>query len=156
MLSFGDLSSSLIFGGCPIIVQCLSIINNQLHQARLDVVRAHTGTLEDSKKGIDRLVPFVADADSGHGNPTATMKMVKMFVEAGVAAIHLDDLLSGEKNFSAGSMAHVIVPIGEQIRRLLAAKLQLDIMGCVSFHFYLSFCSTLIRSPLSFLLQVPT
>jgi isocitrate lyase len=85
------------------------------------------------------------------------MKMVKMFVEAGVAAIHLDDLLSGEKNFSAGSMAHVIVPIGEQIRRLLAAKLQLDIMGCVSFqHLRLPFCSTLTRSPLFFLFPAPT
>jgi isocitrate lyase len=57
------------------------------------------------------------------------MKMVKLFLEAGVAGIHIDDLLSGEKNFSVGSLRHVMVPTSEHIRRLSAAKLQMDISG---------------------------
>ncbi|WWD22655.1 isocitrate lyase [Kwoniella shandongensis] len=105
------------------------LVQNQLHWARVDKVRTHIGNLKGSKKGIDRLVPIIADGDSGHGNSTATMKMVKLFLDAGVAAIHLDDLLSGEKNFSAGSLTHVVVPVSEHIRRLSAAKLQLDICG---------------------------
>jgi isocitrate lyase len=57
------------------------------------------------------------------------MKMVKLFLEAGVAGIHIDDMQSGEKNFSVGSLTHVLVPTSEHIRRLLSAKLQMDISG---------------------------
>ncbi|WWC67419.1 isocitrate lyase [Kwoniella pini CBS 10737] len=97
------------------------IVQNQLHWARVDRTR--------DTCNLDRLVPIIADGDSGHGNSTATMKLVKLFLDAGAAAIHFDDMLSGEKNFSVGSLTHVLVPVREHIRRLLAAKLQLDIAG---------------------------
>lgn len=37
---------------------------------------------------IDYLRPMIADADTGHGGITATMKLAKMFVERGAAGIH--------------------------------------------------------------------
>lgn len=36
-------------------------------------------------------MPIIADADTGHGGTTACMKLVKLFIEAGAAGIHLED-----------------------------------------------------------------
>ena len=35
--------------------------------------------------------PIIADADTGHGGITATMKLAKMFIENGAAGIHIED-----------------------------------------------------------------
>lgn len=40
---------------------------------------------------VDYLVPIIADADAGFGGITTVMKLVKMFVDAGVAGIHIED-----------------------------------------------------------------
>lgn len=40
---------------------------------------------------MDYLVPIIADGDAGFGGITSVMKLVKMFVEAGVAGIHIED-----------------------------------------------------------------
>lgn len=84
--------------------------------------------IQDGEKKVDYLKPIIADADMGHGGTTTVMKMAKLFAEKGAAGIHLEDQLHGGKRCGHLSGA-VIVPTSTHITRLIATRLQWDIMG---------------------------
>ena len=72
--------------------------------------------------------PFiVADADTGHGGDAHVRNLVRRFVEAGVCGYHIEDQKPGVKKCGHQG-GKVLVSTDEQIRRLNAARFQLDVM----------------------------
>jgi len=73
--------------------------------------------------------PFiVADADTGHGGEAHVRNLIRRFVEAGVPGYHIEDQKPGLKKCGHQG-GKVLVSEDEQIKRLNAARFQLDVMG---------------------------
>ncbi len=73
--------------------------------------------------------PFiVADADTGHGGDAHVRNLIRRFVEAGVPGYHIEDQRPGTKKCGHQG-GKVLVSEDEQIKRLNAARFQLDIMN---------------------------
>ena len=72
--------------------------------------------------------PFIiADADTGHGGDPHVRNLIRRFVEVGVPGYHIEDQRPGTKKCGHQG-GKVLVPEDEQIKRLNAARFQLDIM----------------------------
>ena len=72
--------------------------------------------------------PFIiADADTGHGGDPHVRNLVRRFVEAGVPGYHIEDQRPGTKKCGHQG-GKVLVSSNEQIKRLNAARFQLDVM----------------------------
>src|SRR5256714_76137 len=80
----------------------------------------------EGKNDTDWFVPIVADAEAGFGGPLNVFELVKAMIEAGAAAIHLEDQLASEKK--CGHMGgKVLIPTRHAVRNLVAARLAADI-----------------------------
>ncbi len=96
-------------------------INNALKRA--DEIEWSEG-----ERSTEWMVPIVADAESGFGGALNVFELTKSFIEAGAAAVHLEDQLSSEKK--CGHMGgKVLVPTAQHIRTLKAARLAADVQG---------------------------
>jgi isocitrate lyase len=72
--------------------------------------------------------PFIiADADTGHGGDAHVRNLIRRFVEVGVPGYHIEDQKPGAKKCGHQG-GKVLVSEDEQIKRLNAARFQLDVM----------------------------
>jgi isocitrate lyase len=72
--------------------------------------------------------PFIiADADTGHGGDAHVRNLIRRFVEVGVPGYHIEDQKPGAKKCGHQG-GKVLVGVDEQIKRLSAARFQLDVM----------------------------
>ena len=82
----------------------------------------------EGRAGRHWFAPIVADAEAGFGGPLNAFEITKAFIEAGAAGVHFEDQLASEKK--CGHMGgKVLVPTGQHIRTLSAARLAADVMG---------------------------
>src|SRR5438105_4220490 len=73
------------------------------------------------------LAPMVADAEAGFGGPLNAFELMKSMIEAGAAGVHFEDQLASEKK--CGHLGgKVLVPTGQFIRTLVAARLAADVL----------------------------
>jgi isocitrate lyase len=73
--------------------------------------------------------PFIiADADTGHGGDAHVRNLIRRFVEVGVPGYHIEDQKPGAKKCGHQG-GKVLVGVDEQIKRLSAARFQLDVMN---------------------------
>lgn len=80
------------------------------------------------KNGTYWFAPIVADAEAGFGGPLNTFELMKAMIEAGAAAVHLEDQLSSLKK--CGHMGgKVLVPDRVFIQKLVSARLASDVLG---------------------------
>ena len=77
---------------------------------------------------VDWFAPIVADAEAGFGGPLNAFELMKGMIEAGAAGVHFEDQLASEKK--CGHLGgKVLVPTGQFIRTLNAARLAADVCG---------------------------
>src|SRR6185437_1898328 len=95
-------------------------LNNALKRA--DQVAWSHG--DDTEFGL----PIVADAEAGFGGPLNAFELMTAMIEAGAAGVHFEDQLSSEKK--CGHLGgKVLVPTGQFIRTLVAARLAADVLN---------------------------
>ena len=84
--------------------------------------------VEGNGDGRYWLAPIVADAEAGFGGPLNAFELMRGMIEAGAAGVHFEDQLASEKK--CGHLGgKVLVPTGQFVRTLAAARLAADVCG---------------------------
>ena len=105
------------------LVRALLTADKNQHFARMRMT-------EEQRKAtpvVDYRPFIVADADTGHGGDAHVRNLIRRMVEVGVPGYHIEDQKPGAKKCGHQG-GKVLVAEDEQIKRLNAARLQLDIM----------------------------
>lgn len=90
--------------------------------------RADQIDVAEGRNSVDWFAPIIADGESGFGGTLNTFELMKAMIEAGAAAVHLEDQLSSVKK--CGHMGgKVLVPLRDFIQKLIAARLAADVLG---------------------------
>ncbi|GAB7046302.1 isocitrate lyase [Catenuloplanes indicus] len=99
-------------------------INNAL-------LRAGQISAAEGDQGTDWLAPIVADAEAGFGGVLNAYELMTAMIVAGAAGVHWEDQLAAEKK--CGHLGgKVLVPTGQHVRTLEAARLAADVAGVPS------------------------
>jgi isocitrate lyase len=96
---------------------------------RINQALLRADQIEHAEGGVKRhwMAPLVADAEAGFGGPLNAFELMKGMIEAGAAGVHFEDQLSSEKK--CGHLGgKVLVPTGQFVRTLIAARLAADVM----------------------------
>jgi isocitrate lyase len=97
-------------------------INNALLRA------AQISVAEGVETPPDWLAPIVADAEAGFGGVLNAYELMTAMIAAGAAGVHWEDQLASEKK--CGHLGgKVLIPTGQHIRTLNAARLAADVAG---------------------------
>ncbi|WP_022881216.1 isocitrate lyase [Gryllotalpicola ginsengisoli] len=98
---------------------------------RINNALLRAGQIEYSQTGgtsREWNVPIVADAEAGFGGPLNAYELMQAMISAGAAGVHWEDQLASEKK--CGHMGgKVLVPTGQHVRTLNAARLAADVAG---------------------------
>ncbi len=107
----------------PIVRALLTADRNQFHARARMTEEQRRATPE-----VDYRPFIIADADTGHGGDAHVRNLIRRFVEVGVPGYHIEDQKPGVKKCGHQG-GKVLVSEDEQIKRLSAARFQLDVMG---------------------------
>jgi isocitrate lyase len=76
----------------------------------------------------DYLAPIVVDAEAGFGGAPDAFEQTRALIEAGAAAVHLDDQLASARKH-AQLNGKVLIPTRAMVEKLRAARLAADVAG---------------------------
>ena len=106
-----------------VLVRALLTADRNQHYQRLHMTEQQRATARE----YDYRPFIIADADTGHGGDPHVRNLIRRFVEVGVPGYHIEDQRPGTKKCGHQG-GKVLVPSDEQIKRLNAARFQLDVM----------------------------
>src|SRR5512141_2299781 len=106
------------------IVRALLTADRNQHYLRLHMTEKQRAEIP----AVDYRPFIIADADTGHGGDPHVRNLVRRFVEVGVPGYHIEDQRPGTKKCGHQG-GKVLVASCEQIKRLNAARFQLDVMN---------------------------
>jgi isocitrate lyase len=102
-------------------------VPNAVRRINAALQRADQIEHSEGKAGRYWYAPIVADAEAGFGGPLNAFELMKSMIEAGASGVHFEDQLASEKK--CGHMGgKVLVPTGQFIRTLIAARLATDVL----------------------------